>query len=395
MSGITVLELGFWVAAPSAAGILADWGAEVIKIEPPAGDPMRGLLVSLGARSDVNAAFELDNRGKRSICLDVRMPQGLAVALGLIDRADVFVSNLRTSALGRLGLDTETLLQRNPRLVYAAISGYGHAGPDADRPAYDVGAFWARGGLAHAMTALGQPPPMQRGGMGDHIAGLAAAAGIVAALFARERPGVGQVVSTSLLRVAAYALGWDLNQHLRAGSTTTPSRRDEFVNPLINPYRAGDGRWFWLLGLQSDRHWPDLVRALGRPVLLDDARFGSLAARADHAVELIARLDELFAQRHLDEWAAIFDHEGVWWAPVQSVDDLASDPQAAEAGAFVDTPVRDGAARMVATPLDFSATAWAPTRMPPELGQHTEEVLLELGYGWDDIDLLVTAGVIP
>jgi crotonobetainyl-CoA:carnitine CoA-transferase CaiB-like acyl-CoA transferase len=395
MSGVTVVELGFWVAAPSAAGILADWGAEVIKIEPPAGDPMRGLLGSLGSRSDINAAFELDNRGKRSICLDVRTPEGIAVALALTDRADAFVSNLRTGALGRLGLDTETLLDRNPRLVYAAISGYGHDGPDADRPAYDVGAFWARGGLAHSMTTLGQPPPMQRGGMGDHLTGLTAAAGVAAALFARDRTGVGQVVSTSLLRVAAYTLGWDLNQHVRAGSTTTPARRDEFVNPLINPYRAGDGRWFWLLGLQSDRHWPDLLRALDRPDLLDDARFGSLGARAEHAAELISCLDELFAKRDLHEWAAIFDREGVWWAPVRSVDDLASDPQAAEAGAFVDTPVPDGLARMVATPVDFSSTAWAPTRMTPELGQHTEEVLLELGYGWDDIHQLATAGVIP
>src|SRR5262249_43591955 len=184
LSGVGVVELGFWVAAPSAAGILADWGAEVVKIEPHTGDPMRGIFGALGAREDVNAAFELDNRGKRSIAVDVRRSETKAILHRLLDGADVFVTNLRAPALSRLGLDSRTVLARHPAVVYASISGYGDIGPDSERPAYDVGAFWSRGGLAYGLSTPGQPPPMQRGGLGDHVTGLAAAAGLSAALVA-------------------------------------------------------------------------------------------------------------------------------------------------------------------------------------------------------------------
>ena len=201
MNGVKVVEIGVWVAGPAAGGILADWGADVIKIEPPGvGDPARLFMKMLGGDLPYNPPFEMDNRGKRSVVIDLTTSEGREIALELLDSADVFLSNVRPAALARLGLGPESLRERNPRLIYASVTGYGQEGPDADRAAYDIAAFWARSGIAASLTAPGGQPPFQRGGMGDHNAGLATAAAISAALFDRERTGVGRFVATSLLR---------------------------------------------------------------------------------------------------------------------------------------------------------------------------------------------------
>jgi crotonobetainyl-CoA:carnitine CoA-transferase CaiB-like acyl-CoA transferase len=393
MDGIRVVEMGFWVAGPSAAGILADWGADVVKIEPPAGDPFRGLFSSLGI--DANPPFELDNRGKRSIALNLDSEEGRSIAGQLVDRADVFISNMRPAALERIGFDPETLRARNRRLVYASVTGYGLAGPDRDRAAYDVGAFWSRSGVVAALSPDGVVPAYQRGGMGDHMAGLAAAGAVSAALLSRERTGEGQLVATSLMRIGAYMMGWDLNINLRLGVPTVPMSRAAPPNPLINCYRCKDDTWLWLLGLEGDRHWPDVIKAIERPDLLEDDRFSDLMLRLQHAAELVAVLDEVFATRTRDDWGIALDRENMWWAPIQGTHDLLNDPQAEGAGIFVEVPTADGSARMVSTPVDFSDTAWAPTGTSPELGQHTEEVLLELGYEWERIAELAGEGVIP
>lgn len=397
LTGFRVVELGVWVAGPSAAGILADWGAEVVKIEPPTGDPFRGMyLTAAGAEVPANAPFELDNRGKRSVALDLGTEDGRRIAHELIAKADVFVTNVRPAALARLQLDWERLSALNPRLVYARVTGYGEHGPDAERPSYDVGAFWSRAGIAAALTAPGAEPPFQRGAMGDHTAGMTLAAGVSAALLARERSGRGQLVTTSLFRVGIFVLGWDTNAALRLGINATPMTRRSTPNPVISPYRAGDGRWFWLLGLQGQRHWPDLVRAVERPEWLTDPRFDTMRARREHVEELIDLLDAIFTTRSLAEWIPIFDAAGLWWAPVQSANEVVDDPQAAAAGAWVDVPVAEGGtARMVATPVDFSETTWAPGGAAPECGQHTEDVLLELGYDWERIGELKERGAIP
>jgi crotonobetainyl-CoA:carnitine CoA-transferase CaiB-like acyl-CoA transferase len=397
MEGVRVVELGFWVAGPSAAGVLADWGADVVKIEPPEGDPFRGLLVTAtGEPAALNPPFELDNRGKRSIAVDLETAEGRRIAGELVARADVFVTNLRQAALERLGLAHAHLSARHPRLVYAHVTGYGAAGPDQHRPAYDIGAFWARAGIAAALTPPGAEPPFQRGAFGDHIAGVAAAGGVAAALLVRERTGAGQLVSTSLLRVGAFVLGWDVNTTLRLGVPARPMTRARNPNPLIGCYPDRDGRWFWLLGLQSDRHWPDLVRAVDRPGWLDDPRFATMAARRANCAELVAVLDDIFRTRPLAEWGEIFDRAAMWWAPVQTTEELLSDPQAIAAGTFVDVPLADGgSARMVASPVDFSTTAWRPRGTAPETGQHTEEILLELGYDWEAIAGLKDRGAIP
>jgi crotonobetainyl-CoA:carnitine CoA-transferase CaiB-like acyl-CoA transferase len=397
LTGIRVVDLGLWVAGPSAGAVLADWGAAVVKIEPPDCDPFRGLyLTAAGAELPANPPFELDNRGKRSVVLNLTTAEGRGIAHALVARADVFVTNMRPAALARLELDWAGLSARNPRLVYGLVTGYGERGPDADRPSYDIGAFWSRSGIAAALTPPGGDPPFQRGAMGDHTAGMTLAGGISAALLARERTGRGQLVSTSLLRVGIYVLGWDTNAALRLGIDAAPMTRAWTPNPVISAYRAKDERWFWLLGLQGQRHWPDLVRAIDRPEWLCDSRFATMRARRENVTELIPLLDEIFATRTLAEWGEAFDRAGMWWAPVLNTTEVIADPQAEAAGAWVDVPVAEGGtARMVATPVDFSDTCWAPAGASPECGQHTEEVLLELGYDWERIGTLKEAGVIP
>ncbi|MBI5948186.1 MAG: CoA transferase [Chloroflexi bacterium] len=394
LTGVKVVEMGVWVAGPSCGGILADWGADVVKIEPPEGDPFRGLFAGL-LDLPANPPFELDNRGKRSIALNLDNEEGLAVARRLIDEADVFVSNYRPRVLEKFGLGYDACAGRNPRLVYCQVTGYGPAGEEANRAAYDIGAFWARAGVAASLTAPGLEPPQQRGGMGDHMTGANAAGAISAALFAREKTGKGQRLAVSLLRVGAYMMGWDTNTHLRLGAPIVPYDRRHAVNPIINSFRDRDGKWFWLLLLQADRHWPDLIRALGVEWMAADARFNSIPARMLNAEALVAEIDAVMATRTLAEWAPIFDRENVWWAPVNTIEDVTKDPAAEAAGVFVEVPGPDGPIRQVATPADFFGTPIEFRGWVPELGQDTEQVLLDLGYDWDGIIALKERGAIP
>jgi crotonobetainyl-CoA:carnitine CoA-transferase CaiB-like acyl-CoA transferase len=382
MEGIKVVELGVWVAGPAAGGILADWGADVIKIEPPTGDPGRLFGRMLGLDVDTSPPFEMDNRSKRSVVLDLTTHDDRTAALELISGADVFVTNVRPGALQRLGLDFESVAPDNPRLVYGLITGYGETGPDADRAAYDIAAFWSRAGVAHLLTRPGDTPPFQRGGMGDHMAGISLAAAICAALLARDRTGSGQLVTTSLYRQGAYTVSFDLNTYLMTGQPIAIGQRESMGNPCMNNYTAGDGRRFWIVGLEAERHWPPLCRAAGRADWLTDPRFSSARSRAANAIELIGELDQIFATRPLDEWAETFAREpDFFWSPVNSLEDVIADEQFHAAGGMVDVPDgRDAQAvvPMVATPADFHGTPWAPRSTAPELGEHTDEVLAEL-----------------
>ncbi|HEY3834868.1 MAG TPA: CoA transferase [Acidimicrobiia bacterium] len=385
LEGVRVVELGVWVAGPGAGGILADWGADVVKIEPPNGDPARTFQRMLGGDLPSNPPFELDNRAKRSVVLDLGSQEGRARALELTDTADVFLTNIRASALARLGLDADSLRARNERLVYGIITGYGLDGDDADRPAYDIAAFWARSGLAAALTPSGGQLPFQRGGMGDHSVAMTAAAMISAALFSRERTGKGQLVSTSLLRQGAYTIGFDVNIALMWGRSVLVGSRESMGNPAINNYTAGDGRRFWIVGLEGERHWPPLARAVGHPDWLTDERFATPRARFTNARELIGELDAIFATKPLVEWAEIFAGEpDFFWSPVNSVDDLLGDAQFHAAGGVVEVPDEHGSMSMVATPADFHGTPARPRFRAPLLGEHTDEVLTELDRSRSD-----------
>jgi crotonobetainyl-CoA:carnitine CoA-transferase CaiB-like acyl-CoA transferase len=379
VEGIKVVEVGVWVAGPAAAGILADWGADVIKIEPPRGDPGRMFGRMLGCDLGVNPPFEMDNRSKRSIVLDLTTEEGHDTAFELLADADVFVTNVRPGALQRLGLDFESVSAHNPRLVYGLITGYGETGPDAERAAYDVAAFWSRAGVAHLLTRPDDTPPFQRGGMGDHSAGMTLTAAICAALLTRERTGTGQLVTTSLYRQGAYTVSFDINTYLLTGQPIAIGQRETMGNPCMNNYTAADGRRFWIVGLEGDRHWPPLCRAVGHPEWLDDPRYSDARARAVNGIALIAELDEIFATKSLDEWAEIFASEpDFFWSPVNSIEDVVADEQFHAAGGIIDVPDKESSVPMVATPADFHGTPWAPRSAAPELGQHTDEILAEL-----------------
>ncbi|MFK0288124.1 CaiB/BaiF CoA transferase family protein [Streptomyces sp. NPDC090499] len=380
LEGISVIELGMWVAAPAAATMLADWGADVVKVEAPTGDPNRYTLKHVGQDIDSAPPFETDNRGKRGIVLDLRTPDGKGVLERLLARADVFVTNLRPGALERLGLAPDELRVRHPRLVVGTLTGYGWTGAERDRAGYDVSAFWARPGIAAMLNPAGEPPPGIRPGLGDRTAAANLVAGVLAALLRRARTGEGGVVDVSLLRSGTYANGNDLALQNFFGRRGRTRPRTEHESPLYNCYRAADDRWFWLVGLEGNRHWPGVVTALGRPDLETDERFATGRARRDHVRELIAVFDAEFAKLALAEWAARFDAEGVWWAPVQTLAEVSVDPQADAVGAFVEQPGMGDAPplRTVATPVSFWGVDDKPRSGAPTLGEHTDDVLREL-----------------
>jgi len=399
-AGVRVVELAQWVFVPVAGALLADWGAEVVRVDRPEGDPYRGLVTQgIGADHEgVNLSVALANRGKRSIALDVRREAGARVLHQLLDRADVLLTSLRPDALARLGLGADEVRARYPALVYARGHGYGVRGPDAGLPGYDASAFWARGGVGHVLSPPDRDHPIaQRGAIGDRNGGMALAFGIAGALLQRTRTGEGAVVDVSLLATAMWTLSSDLLAALQGAAPRAAAGRGPLVNPLVAVYRTRDDRHIQLVFLESDRYWGTFCEVVGRPDLAADPRFADHAARARHAAECVAALDEEFAGRSFAEWKALLGRVDAPWAPVQAVEELLDDPQVVANGYIGEVPGDGGGAssyRLPRVPVQFDERP-PELRRAPEHGEHTEAVLLDLGYSWDDITALRDAAVIP
>ncbi|MFI5394906.1 MAG: CaiB/BaiF CoA transferase family protein [Candidatus Binatia bacterium] len=400
LSGFKVLEVAQWWFVPAAGAVLADWGADVIKIEHPVtGDPQRGLA-AMGWKSkegNVDFMMQQSNRGKRSVGLDIATPGGRELLYRLAQDSDVFMTSFLPDARRRLQIDVEHIRAINPKIVYVRGSGQGPHGPDSEKGGYDATAFWSRGGVGAALTPTAAPDPvMQRPAFGDSIGALTMAGGITAALLRRERTGVAGVVDVSLLNTAMWVLAPDIVacKLVDPARWMPPYHRATHFNPVANAYPTKDRRWIMLVMLQASRHWPDFCRHIDRPDLIDDPRFATDAARFENREACIAELDNAFATRTLDEWRVkLATMEGAW-APMQTPAEILDDPQAAVNGYLPEVDGGDkGRFQLVASPVQFDEQV--PTLRPsPEMGQHTEEVLLERGLSWDAIAALKASGAI-
>ena len=384
LEGIKVIEMATYIAAPSAGGIMSDWGAEVIKIEPLGGCPMRKFYAS--AMTDDypdNPVSALDNRGKRAIAVNTGTQEGRDIVRKLVADADVFLTNVRPKQLKDQGLDFDALKAINPKLVYASVTGFGLEGEEADKPGFDTAAFNAKSGFGWIMTPKGSSPAPLRTAAGDHITGIATASGILAALLKAQRTGEGELVESSLVRSAAYAVGCDFGTWLRYGRIARSRPRDAAIVAINNYYMTKDDCWVFLNGRPGEPDWPDVARAIGREDLIEDARFGSLRDRRRNGEELIALIDEAFSKKTLDEWKPILDDANLIWSPVQSFEQSFNDPQMHAAGVFVDMPKADGTSyKNIASPIRFRTESSDPKGPLPEIGEHTLDVLRD--YGFDE-----------
>ena len=395
LEGIRVVELASFVAAPAAGALLADLGADVIKIEVPWGEVYRHSLpryAGYASAFDLAPHFHMDNRGKRSVALDLALPEAVTALQRIVAGADVLLTNMLPARLVKVGLDPEALRARHPELIVAHLTGFGPVGPEADSPAFDYSTYWARTGLMDLLHEPDAPPAFQRPGMGDHSAALALVVGVLSALRQRERGRPGQVIDVSLQHIGFYIEGNDAAMTLVTGQT--PPRHDRRTprNPLWNHYPTADGRWLFLVMIESDRYWPELTRAIGRPELAGDLRFAGAVERYRNGAELVRILDEVFASRPLSGWTPILSRHRLIWSPVLTLAEAVEDEQAKAFGSFptVRHP-RLGEFRTVAPPLRMSGHAMDAAAPAPELAADTEAVLREAGVPEHEIALLVAA----
>jgi formyl-CoA transferase len=394
--GVRVVEVAAWTFVPGAGAIMADLGADVIKVEPPTGDPQRGLMNLMNrVEGAPNPFIEVPNRGKRSITLDLQSDGGRELLLKLIESADVFLTSYLPKLRTKLGIDVDDLRAVNPRLVYLRGSGWGSRGPKLDVGGFDAAAAWASGGAMYKLTAPGADDPAMQPAAFYDLQGSSYIAGAVAmALFKRERTGEGSVVDVSLLNTGMWSMSPDIVAAPYTGELFRPDRRNS-GNPIASFYRTSDDRWISLVCLQSDRYWGELCVLMGRPELAADDRYVDMVARYKNRRECVAELDAIFGARTLDEWRAILaDFTGVW-AAAQSFEELHADEQIAANDYLSELTANDGRTfRVVAPPYQFDQQPSTQGRAAPELGQHTEEVLLDLGLDWEQVSSYRDSGAL-
>jgi len=398
LDDITVIEVDNWMAAPSCGAILADMGANVIKVEPLGGDPMRNMMRPPKLPDELKSydyQFDVDNRGKKSVAIDISNDEGAAVLHRLVSDADVFLCNLLVERQERFGMDPATLLGLNPRLVHATFTGYGTIGPEAWRPGYDVTAFFGRSGLYDAMRE-GQDGdvPMARPAQGDHTAGLALYGAIVSALRLVERSGEGQVVESSLYETAVWTQATDYSVTAMDKAPLRQRGRHNQIIATANRYPCGDGKWV-VFNMPNDSVWPHFARTIGCDHALDDERFVDLRSRFQNMPALVDMIDLALAERSRDEWGQIFDDAGLIWGPVLALHEVVVDPQALALGMFptINSP-EIGDYTTVANPLKFRTADVGPQGPHPKIGEHTRAILDGAGLSADEIDRLLDRGVI-
>ena len=391
-AGLKVIDCASWVAGPAAATILSDFGADVIKIEPPgAGDPWRASTPIPGKTTDYY--WQLTSRNKRSLAIDLKHAEGLAVLYRLIASADVFVTNFPLPVRERLQIAAAHLLPLNPRLIYASFTAYGEGGDETAKTGFDSTAYWARTGLMDMVRATQETEPARSApGMGDHPSATGLYAAIVTALYRREKTGKGGVVQSSLLQNGLWANACFVQSRLFGENVTHRAPRDKAPNALANHYRCRDGRWFIMALHNEPRQWRGFLSALGQDHLADDPRFATSQSRKQHASALVKVLDEVFAQRDLADWRQILDAAGVTFGGVSSVNETSDDVQMQQINALV--PFADGVGLTVSSPFHIDGETKVAPRRAPSIGQHNDAVLQEAGYSADEIERLRTLGVL-
>ncbi len=395
LAGIKVLEVASWLAAPSCAALMADMGAEVIKVEPIGGDTYRRMYAAMLGDDFVHPSYQFDNRGKRGVCVNLEDPQGPELVRKLAAEADVFITNLTWPRLQRYGLTDEDIHAVQPRMIYSVLSGYGTQGPDSDRQAFDQTAFWARSGAMSVFGDRDDGPLLSRGGYGDRTTALNMLAAILAALRVKDQTGEGQYVEVTLQRTGIWALASDVCTALYDRLQPEKTSRTAPANPIWNCYRTADDRWLALVMPMATPYWPKFCDMLGRKDWRDDAQLQSLTGLMEHGLGLVDEITQIFASQDLNHWQGKLDAAGLIWEPVAELPEVVEDPALRERGAFsIVVHEQAGAMEIVSAPFHIRGAEVEVRGPAPDAGQHTREVFTAAGLAAEQLDTLFTQGVI-